>query len=53
MASTPEDTWVYWTSSGYNRQFGNVPAAYYVKIFSSDYYESYFGRAVRLVQDVK
>ena len=53
MASTPEDTWVYWTSSGYNGQYNNVPAAYYVDIFSSYYYGSYFGRAVRLVQDVK
>lgn len=53
MASTPENNWVYWTSSGYNGQYNNVPAAYYVYIFSSDYYESYFGRAVRLVQDVK
>ena len=53
MASTPENNWVYWTSSGYNGQYNNVPAAYNVYIFSSDYYESYFGRAVRLVQDVK
>lgn len=53
MASTPENNWVYWTSSGYNGQYNNVPAAYNVNIFSSDYNESYKGRAVRLVQDVK
>ncbi len=42
----------YWSSTGYGT-YNNVSAARYVYPFSSDYYESYYGRSVRLVQDVK
>ena len=44
--------WRYWSSTGYGTH-NNVSAARHVYLFSDSHYESYNGRPVRLVQDVK
>lgn len=52
MVESPEGYWSYWTSSGHGT-YNNVPKARLVFLFGWAYSESYYGRAVRLVQDVK
>lgn len=55
MASAPDNFWIYWTSTGagsvYDRQW--VPGACYVYLGGHNSCASYYGLAVRLVQDVK
>lgn len=54
MVESPEGDWSYWTSSGFNGTYGGIPVARYANMFGTDnYVNCYYGRAVRLVQDVK
>ena len=45
-------SWAYWSTSG-SGSYNNLPSAKFACIFGSDFYESYRGYSVRLVQDVK
>ena len=47
-----QTSWSYWSSTGYGT-YNNVSAARHVYLFYAACYESYKGRPVRLVQDVK